>query len=89
MAVTAEPQQYRSNKLRNRHLADFSANQVAVQEALNRTGHGELRRVRLECDGETVTISGRVPTFYLKQLAQCVAVATPGVGRVNNQLDVC
>ena len=89
MAVTAEPQQLRSNDLVNRHHADWQAIQSAIQEALNRTGHRELGRVGLECDGDTVTISGRVPTFYLKQLVQCIALAVLAGGRVNNQMDVC
>lgn len=89
MAVTAEPQQLRLNDSVKRNHADWRATHSAIQEALNRTGHRELGRVGLECDGDTVTISGRVPTFYLKQLAQCVALAALAGGRVNNQLDVC
>ncbi|MBC7821722.1 MAG: BON domain-containing protein [Planctomycetaceae bacterium] len=88
MAVMTAPRQFRSNDSRSRHHADWQATEVAIQEALNRTGHGELRRVGLECEGDTVTISGRVPTFYLKQLVQSIALAALGVERVINQLDV-
>lgn len=70
-------------------LADLQAIQAGIQEALNRSGYGELRRVDLTCEGDTVTISGRVPTFYLKQLVQSIALSSPGVGRVNNELHVC
>lgn len=72
---------------RSRQLADLPVIQAGIQDALNRSGYGELRRVDLNCDGDAITISGRVPTFYLKQLVQSIALA--GVGRVNNEVRVC
>lgn len=73
----------------SRKLVDLQAIHAGIQDALNRSGYGELRRVDLDCEGDAVTISGRVPTFYLKQLAQSIALAAPGVGRVNNEVHVC
>ena len=59
---------------RRKH-ADLPAIHAGIQDALNRSGYGELRRVDLDCEGDAVTISGHVPTFYLKQLAQSIAPA--------------
>ena len=69
--------------------ADFLALQAAVHEALSHAGHRELRGLELDCDGGAITISGRVSTYYLKQLVQSIALAAPGVRRVHNEVDVC
>lgn len=73
----------------SRPLADLQMLRSGIQEALSRSGYGELRGVGLACEGDAVTISGCLPTFYLKQLVQSIALATPGVGRVNNEVRVC
>jgi osmotically-inducible protein OsmY len=84
MAVTTALRQLDATGLKN-----LQTIQIAIREALFRTGHRELRGLGLECHGDAVTISGRVPTFYLKQLVQSIASASPGVGQINNQLHVC
>jgi osmotically-inducible protein OsmY len=55
----------------------------SIQEALSHAGHQEFRSLAFDCDGEAITISGRVPTYYLKQLVQSIALAAPGVRQVN------
>ena len=89
MAELTVPKQFDSTHSRVHKCADSHALKVAIQAALSRAGYGELRCVDLECEGDAVTISGRVPTYYLKQLVQRTAMSTPGIGRVNNELDVC
>lgn len=61
----------------------------SIQEALSHAGHQEFRSLAFDCDGESITISGRVPTYYLKQLVQSIALAAPGVRQVNNDVRVC
>lgn len=73
----------------NRSIADVQTIHASIQEALNRSGYGELRGVDLDCEGSAVTISGRLPTFYLKQLVQSIALAAPGVEQVKNEVHVC
>ena len=73
---------------RSQKRAELPAVQAAIHEALNFAGYDELRRVEVECHGDAVTISGRVPTYYLKQLVQSIALAAPGVGRVTNEVRV-
>lgn len=60
----------------------------AVAVALDRTGHGWLRRVTATAAGGVVTLQGKVPSFYLKQLAQVVVTAVAGVELVRNELQV-
>lgn len=59
-----------------------------VTQQLQGTGHLRLRKVEVEEDQGHVTLRGRVPTYYLKQLAQTVAVSVGGVGGIRNELTV-
>ena len=36
-----------------------------------------------------LTLAGRVPSYYLKQIAQTVVRSVEGVFQINNQLSVC
>lgn len=74
---------------KNRSIAYMQTIHTSIQEALSRSGYGELRGVDLDCEGNAVTISGRLPTFYLKQLVQSIALAAPGVEQVKNEVHVC
>jgi osmotically-inducible protein OsmY len=57
-----------------------------VQRAILGTGRGTLQRVAVLADAGHVVLCGRVPTYYMKQLAQQTAMDVPGVDRVENQL---
>ncbi len=39
------------------------------------------------CDG-VLTLRGRVPSYFLKQIAQAIAASVAGVAAVDNQLEV-
>jgi hypothetical protein len=41
-----------------------------ARKLLNESPISQLHRLRLNVHGETVTLSGRLPNFYLKQQAQ-------------------
>jgi osmotically-inducible protein OsmY len=62
------------------------ARQVVVQ--LQATGRPTLQEIRVHERHGTVVLSGHVPTFYLKQLAQAIASSVDGVNRVCNQMIV-
>jgi len=49
---------------------------------------GRVNEVAIEHDGRTLVLSGRLPTFYLKQLVQEAVRHVPGVQRVRNSIDV-
>lgn len=87
MAEAIARQQFDMNTSNGSHRDDVRA--TAIQTALNLTGYAELRRLQIECEAGAVTISGRVPTYYLKQLAHCVIQEIPGINRIHNEIDVC
>jgi osmotically-inducible protein OsmY len=60
-----------------------------IRRALLATGQMWLRDVAatVNSDGRVV-LQGRVPTYYLKQLAQSVALAVVGVKALENQIAV-
>jgi hypothetical protein len=49
---------------------------------------GRLGGLRIEHRGKTLQLSGRLPTFYLKQLVQEAVRHLPGVQNVRNDIDV-
>lgn len=59
-----------------------------VAARLRRSGYPFLWGVTCTFSAGEVVLSGTVPTFYLKQVAQELARHTPGVFRVDNRLQV-
>jgi hypothetical protein len=57
-----------------------------VSQQLIDSGRLRLRQIRVqEHDRGTVVLSGHVPSFYLKQLAQSIAGSVNGVASVRNE----
>ncbi len=60
-----------------------------VEQNLRRSGYVPLQRLVVrEFDDGCVRIEGRVRTYYLKQVAQTIALATPGVEQIQNHVEV-
>lgn len=59
-----------------------------IAEVLKASGYAALRSVAIEHHEGVVVLRGRVPTFYLKQVAQAVASKVPGVDVLVNHLRV-
>jgi hypothetical protein len=61
-----------------------------ARQHLERHPHfrGRLKALRIEHRGRTLVLSGRLPTFYLKQLLQETVRHLPGVHHVRNEIDV-
>lgn len=59
-----------------------------VEDQLQRSGYYELRRVQCRCAEGVATLSGRVGSYYLKQVAQTIAGRLPKVAEVVNRLEV-
>lgn len=57
-------------------------------DTLRRTGYGQLRTIDLQYDDGTLTLSGQVPSHFLKQVAQTAVRSVAGVLRINNELSV-
>jgi osmotically-inducible protein OsmY len=61
---------------------------AAAQLRIESAHHRRLRQVRCEHRNGVLVLTGQVPTFYHKQIAQeCVRVV-PGVTRIQNLLEV-
>lgn len=69
---------------------DRSDGQLAAEayRALIGTGRAPLLEVSVEVEKGTVILSGRVPTYYMKQLAQQVVLSLDGVEYLDNQVTV-
>jgi len=60
----------------------------AAQDRLRQSPHAALREVECDFAGGTLTLRGRVPSFYYKQLAQEAVAHLEGVVQVSNRIDV-
>jgi osmotically-inducible protein OsmY len=40
------------------------------------------------CENGAIVLSGRLPSFYLKQIAQTIAASVDGVRRLENRVEV-
>jgi osmotically-inducible protein OsmY len=63
---------------------------LSVAERLQRSGYAALGQIHCEFqpDGGVLNLSGSVPSYYLKQLAQELAADLEGVRLVDNQIQV-
>jgi osmotically-inducible protein OsmY len=68
-------------------LDDFRLSQ-RVDRALRATGYAPLRGIQVIVDGDRVTLVGRVPSYFMKQVAQTTALAVTRTHQVCNDLDV-
>ncbi len=59
-----------------------------VKRTLRATGYGPLRGSEVTVHARLVILEGRVPSYYLKQVAQATALAVPGAHQVRNDLEV-
>ena len=59
-----------------------------VRRALHASPYGQLPHLQAYCDNGRVTLQGRLPTYYLKQVAQVLIDAVPGVRDVDNDVSV-
>jgi osmotically-inducible protein OsmY len=62
--------------------------ETQIREKLHFTQHAALRCVTYSVEGDTVVLYGRVPSYYLKQLAQVKVTCVPGIERVDNRIEV-
>jgi osmotically-inducible protein OsmY len=56
--------------------------------ALRASGYGQLQRLQVYCDHGRVTLQGRLPTYYLKQVAQCIVLSVAGIRDIDNDVKV-
>ena len=51
-------------------------------------GYPQLANVACDAQGSTIYFTGVLNSFYLKQIAQTLAIKVPGVRRVVNNIEV-
>ena len=63
---------------------------LRARQALERHVHfrGRSDGFTFDCRGDVLTVRGRVPSFYLKQVLENVLKQIDGVRHVDNQVDV-
>ena len=71
-----------------RHDSDDPRLAESVERALRATGYGSLRGIEVAGRARLVILKGRVPSYYLKQMAQETALSVPNVDQVRNDLEV-
>lgn len=81
-------------------LSDYEANRTVelqsweedpaalVAARLRRSGYPLLCGIHCELRDDVLVLSGAVPTYHLKQLAQALALHTLGVRQVENHVKV-
>jgi osmotically-inducible protein OsmY len=61
---------------------------LKVTRGLQSSGYGLLQRLMCEVNNGVVTLSGAVPSFFLKQMAQEVVLGLEHARQVNNLVEV-
>jgi osmotically-inducible protein OsmY len=82
LCVSVIPNQSVSLTVRDPSLGD------RVREGLTSSPYLAVRRVNVEEQEGVLTLSGRLPNFYLKQMAQSSVSKVEGVRSIINRIDV-
>jgi osmotically-inducible protein OsmY len=62
--------------------------QALVELCMRHSGYQELRGVSCDFHEGVLTLRGRVPSYYLKQVAQSLVFDLDGVQELSNRLEV-
>ena len=62
---------------------------TAAQSRLRHSPYVPLRNVQCSFFDGVLILWGRVPSYYLKQIAQSLVLDMPAVSQVRNELRVC
>jgi osmotically-inducible protein OsmY len=61
---------------------------AAVEARFRRSSYLELRRIVGSFHDGVLTLTGRVSTYYLRQVAQALLVGLDGIEAIDNRLEV-
>ena len=59
-----------------------------AENLLHQSHHLALRRVWCEMEGESLVLHGRLPSYFLKQMAQSTVAQAEGVQHIVNEIEV-
>lgn len=82
------PQNLTDRRPEGKPRAAGDALSIIVEAQLRRSGHYDLRQLEVDERDGHVHLSGRVRTYYAKQLAQTIALSVEGVSTVENEVVV-
>jgi hypothetical protein len=60
----------------------------SARATLRHSPYFELRDLRCDFSAGVLTLTGRVPSYHLKQIAQTAVAGVPGVVEINNHVEV-
>jgi hypothetical protein len=60
----------------------------AIEERFRDSGYSALQSISFEAENGRVRLRGRLPSYYLKQLAQTIVSHVDGVKSIENVIDV-
>jgi hypothetical protein len=61
---------------------------IDLQEQLRNSPYWSVRQLVCDTSGDCVILRGTVPSYYLKQVAQSLAMRIVGLGQVRNVIHV-
>ena len=59
-----------------------------IRLAFEQLGYPQLKAIQSVAEGDEIRLTGKLSSFYLKQVAQSVVVKIPGVRSVLNEIEV-
>jgi osmotically-inducible protein OsmY len=69
-------------------LSDRPETGKLAESRLRRSAYLALQHLSCEFRGGVLTLRGRVPSYYLKQVALAVVATVEGIQRIDDQLEV-
>jgi len=60
----------------------------ALQKQFRTSAYWSIRQLVCEIDSEQIVLRGTVPTYYLKQVAQSLALKAIGIERLHSDIEV-
>jgi osmotically-inducible protein OsmY len=59
-----------------------------VQQTISRSQHQTFRELAVGEENGAIILTGQLPSYYLKQMAQTIACSVDGVCRLENRVEV-
>jgi len=78
----------RGSDSRRRYGEPQEHRRAKVATKLAATGYAALRNIRCEARDDVLILSGVVPSYYMKQVAQTVSGKVDGINQIDNRLEV-
>lgn len=61
---------------------------IDLQKQFQRSPYGALRQLICHVEQDSIVLRGTVPSYYLKQIAQTLAIKSMGLGSIYSDIEV-